>query len=165
MTLVASTFFPKQARATLTSYHIQEGKGVAMVTITSDRDCDKKRAGLPWGGGDHDQRPLPFSLWKEEGGGLACLGREVEATNVTSTLLIQMRQDAFFHLDEAIVTTTPQLFPHRIGTRGGHGHTPSPQGNPALIHETHKLSCLSRQWIDNGGFHFLSQASQGRPHL
>ena len=64
LTMVASTFFPKQARATLTSYHIQEGKGVAMVTITSDRDCDKKCAGLPWGGGDHDQRPLPFHCGK-----------------------------------------------------------------------------------------------------
>ena len=60
------------------------------------------------------------------------------ATNFTSTLLIQMRQDAYVHLDEAIVTTTPQLFPHRNEKRGGHGHTP--QGNPTIFHK--KTSCL-----------------------
>ena len=49
----------------------------------------------------------PFIVERGEGGGLACLGRELEATSVTSTLLFQMRQDADFHLDEAIVTTTP----------------------------------------------------------
>ena len=80
-----------------------------MVTITSESDCGKK------------------------GGALACLGSEVEATIVTSTFLPKMMQDAHLHLDQAIVTTTPsppnlpQLFPHRIGTRGGHGHTPSPR--------------------------------------
>ena len=48
----------------------------------------------------------PFIVERGEGGGLAWLGREVEATNVTATLLIQMRQDAYLHLDEAILTTT-----------------------------------------------------------
>ena len=59
----------------------------------------------------------PFIVERGEGGGLACLGREVEATNVTSTLLIQMRQDAYVHLDEAILTTIPQLFPHKNGKK------------------------------------------------
>ena len=43
--------------------------------------------------------------------------------------------------------------------RDGHGH-PTPQGNPALFHKKHKLSCPRKQWIGNGGFHFPSQSKQ-----
>ena len=61
-----------------------------MVTITSESDCGKK------------------------GGALACLGRKVEATIVTSTFLPKMMQDAHLHLDEAIATTTPSPSPLSI---------------------------------------------------
>ena len=194
--MVAYTFLPEQARATLTSYHNEKATRVAMVTITSERGYGKKCAGLPWGGGDHGHPlsllivkrrcgrlrgggvvvSMALSTWRwascliwgrmvdvtavasatlpkharatpvnprpswrrqlvslmakgtitlgsgvimatlfsrfivergEEGGALACLGREMEATIVTSTFFTQMRQDAHLHLDEAIVTTTP----------------------------------------------------------
>ena len=59
----------------------------------------------------------PFIVERGEGGGLAWLARELEATNVTSTLLIQMRQDAYVHLDEAMQSTQSHRAMLNIRTR------------------------------------------------
>ena len=42
-------------------------------------------------------------------------------------------------------------------------HDPPSQGNPALFHKKHKLSSPRKQWFDNGGFHFPSQAKKPPP--